>query len=254
MVPDQICLMTEADKDFSYDHIADSYAAGVDTAPYNAHYERPATLDLVPNVAGAHILDAGCGSGFYTETLLERGARVTAVDGSREMVKHARERLTRLGFVDSDTDPNARVSLRTFDLGKPLDFLEDESVDGIVSALVMHYLRDWAPTLVEYRRILKPRGWLVMSTHHPATEAHRFDIVNYFLTQQLEDRWDWAGKVRFFRRPLTATIGALTSAGFVIDALVEPLPTKAFWNEKPEAYQRLLRHPEFIIIRARISI
>ena len=63
---------------FNYDEIADAYAAGVDDAPYNAHYERPATLALLPDVANAHILDAGCGSGFYTEELVRRGAHVTS--------------------------------------------------------------------------------------------------------------------------------------------------------------------------------
>jgi len=29
------------DSEFSYDEIAEAYAAGVDDAPYNAHYERP---------------------------------------------------------------------------------------------------------------------------------------------------------------------------------------------------------------------
>ena len=36
---------------FSYDDIADAYAAGVDSAPYNALYERPAMLDLLENIA-----------------------------------------------------------------------------------------------------------------------------------------------------------------------------------------------------------
>jgi SAM-dependent methyltransferase len=245
--------MSDRESQFSYDEIAEAYASGVDNAPYNAFYERPATLALIPDVTGAHILDAGCGSGFYTEELINRGARVSAIDASVEMTKHAEQRLKDLGVLDPVSQPSGlqRASVRTADLTAPFDFLGDASVDGILSALVLHYLRDWAPTLAEFRRILKPAGWLLLSTHHPATEASRFDIANYFATEELEDYWSWVGRVRFYRRPLTAIIGAITDAGFVIDRLVEPRPTEWFREEKPDAYARLLKHPEFLIVRAR---
>ena len=245
--------MPDSEPQFSYDEIAEAYASGVDNAPYNAFYERPATLGLIPDVAGAHILDAGCGSGFYTEELIKRGARVSAMDGSAEMAKHAEARLKELGVLDvaSRSPAPGRASVRAADLTQPFGFLDDSSVDGILSALVLHYLRDWAPTLAEFRRVLKPAGWLLLSTHHPATEATRFDVANYFETEQLEDYWSWVGTVRFYRRPLSAIIGALTEAGFVIDRLVEPRPTDWFREEKPEAYARLLKHPEFLIVRAR---
>src|SRR6185437_2041073 len=58
------------------------YAAAVDEAPYNALYERPAMLALLPPVADCHILDAGCGGGWYAAQLLGRGANVTAIDAS----------------------------------------------------------------------------------------------------------------------------------------------------------------------------
>ena len=46
---------------FNYDSIADTYAGGVDDAPYNAHYERPAMFGVMPGVEGTRLLDAGCG-------------------------------------------------------------------------------------------------------------------------------------------------------------------------------------------------
>ena len=238
------------DSEFNYDEIAEAYAAGVDNAPYNAHYERPSTLAMIPDVTGRHILDAGCGSGFYAEQLVRRGAIVTAIDGSAEMLKHAERRLAELRFLDARPGASVRVA----DLTRPLDFLTDHSVDGIVAPLVLHYIRDWQPTLGEFRRVLKRGGWLVLSTHHPATEATRFDVANYFATEPLQDYWSWVGNVRFFRRPLTAITGALADAGFLLERLVEPTPDEEFRRSKPEAFERLLKHPEFLLIRARLAL
>lgn len=221
----------------------------MDSAPYNAHYERPATLALIPEVSGAHILDAGCGSGFYAEELIRRGAHVTAIDSSAEMAKHAERRLRDLGFLGND---DRSSSVRVADLSRPLDFLANTSIDGILSPLVLHYLRDWGPTLAEFRRVLRPGGWLLLSTHHPATEAVRFDVTNYFAIEPLQDYWSWVGSVRFFRRPLTRITGAITDAGFVIERLVEPLPDDTFRAAKPDSYERILKHPEFLLIKARL--
>jgi SAM-dependent methyltransferase len=238
---------------FSYDAIADGYAAEVDRAPYNALYERPATLALLPPVAGAHVLDAGCGSGWYAEQLLTRGAAVTAIDGSARMVEHARARIAALGALSDEASIPlpGRARVRTADLRLPLDFLADASVDGVVSALVLHYLRDWGPTLRELRRVLRSDGWLVLSTHHPADEAARLDVPDYFAVEEYEDDWQWLGTVRYWRRPLTATVEALADAGFAVERLVEPLPTEAFRAAKPDAYARLRKRPGFLLVRAR---
>ena len=80
---------------FNYDEIAADYAAKVDSAPYNALYERPAMMALLPDLEGKRILDAGCGSGWYAEQLIERGAIVAGVDASHEMVERAKARLAK---------------------------------------------------------------------------------------------------------------------------------------------------------------
>jgi SAM-dependent methyltransferase len=233
---------------FSYDGIADAYAAAVDTAPYNALYERPAMLDLLPALDRLRVLDAGCGAGWYAAQLATRGAFVTAIDSSAAMIGHARERFAS-PMLNEHTN---QVDLRVADLAQPLSFASDATFDGIISSLVLHYLRDWGPTLAEFRRILKPDGWLLFSTHHPAAEAIRLHTARYLDVEPVEDHWKWVGTVRYFRRPLSAIIEALTNAGLAIERLVEPLPTDEFRRLKPAAYDRLLRHPEFLLVRARL--
>jgi SAM-dependent methyltransferase len=236
------------DPPFNYDPIADVYAAYIDESPYNAFYERPAMLGLLPEVAGARVLDAGCGNGWYAEQLLGRGARLTAIDGSERMLGHARERLSRLARPPGVPEP----VLRFADLGQPLD-LPDASFDGILSALVLHYLRDWGPTLREFRRVLRPGGWLLFSTHHPMLEAVRLGTRRYFEVEPVADVWERIGPVRYYRRSLTATADDLAAAGFLIERMVEPYPTEAFRAAKPEAYEDLLRAPAFLLFRARTA-
>lgn len=228
-----------ADEHFSYDEIADSYAAGVETAPYNALYERPAMVAMLPPVDGLRVLDAGCGSGLYGELLLDRGARVTGVDQSARMLHHARRRLA-----------GRDVDLRVADLRHPLPF-PDGSFDGIVSALALHYMPDWSTALAEFRRVLTPEGWLLFSTHHPASDVANFGTDRYSRVEALEDSIGWAGTIRFYRRPMSRIVNDLARAGFAIERMEEAEPTEAFRALKPEAYARILVQPAFLFIRAR---
>jgi SAM-dependent methyltransferase len=230
-------------RQFTYDDIAAEYAAKVDSAPYNALYERPAMLGMLPDLKGARILDAGCGSGWYAEQLLKRGAHVTGIDASGAMVDHARARL------EKSVSPSRQFELRVADLADELPF-RDETFDGVVSPLVLHYMRDWRPALRELRRVLVDGGWLLFSTHHPAADAALFATSNYFATEHVVDHWDWVGRVEFFRRSLTEVISSVIESGFTIEKLVEPVPTAEFKVAKPDAWERLMRQPEFLIIKA----
>ncbi|MER6951570.1 class I SAM-dependent methyltransferase [Nonomuraea sp. NPDC000554] len=124
--------------------LGDYFAEHADISPYNAYTDRPAMLDLVGDVAGAKILDVGCGAGHYAAELLARGAEVVGVDGSATLLDHARARAGR------------RAKLLLHDLEEPLDFAGDASFDGVVCALVLHHVTRRAQLLGELRRVLRP--------------------------------------------------------------------------------------------------
>ena len=92
----------------AFEQLAEAYARLVDTKPHNAYYERPATLSLLPDVAGLRVLDAGCGPGKRGNRLeLERsvGVRPTAVRGCvRGDVVHAQYVDARLAEVQRHPD------------------------------------------------------------------------------------------------------------------------------------------------------
>jgi SAM-dependent methyltransferase len=226
----------------AYDELAEAYATLVDTRPHNAYYERPATLSLLPDVKGMLVLDAGCGPGVYSEWLVAHGADVVAIDANETMVGLAKWRL-------GDT-----AAILQADLENPLDFLVDASVNLIVSALVMDQVEDWTYTFKEFYRILRPGGCLVFSIGHPFQEFDlRRQTCNYFKVERLEYGWRGFGNpvdTPSYRRPLCAVINPLVEAGFILQQVLEPLPTAEFAEKDPEGYEELIRNPGSLCIRA----
>lgn len=224
---------------FNYDAIADNYAAVVDTRPWNALYERPGTMALLPEVRGLRVLDVGCGSGWYAEMLVSRGAEVVAVDITARMVELTRARL------------RGTASVLQWDIGQPLTFAETGGFDLIVAPLVVHYLRDWGPMLGELNRILADGGRLLFSTHHPSYDPERIIAGGYFRRELIEEEWRGIGTVRFYHRPLTAITEALAGAGFVIERMVEPAAAEELRQAAPAVHAHLETRPAFLVIRAR---
>ncbi|MGD1996632.1 MAG: methyltransferase domain-containing protein [Anaerolineae bacterium] len=226
----------------AYETLAERYAELVDSKPENAYYERPATLSLLPDVAGKRVLDAGCGPGAYSEWLADHGAHVVAIDVSPKMVHLARQRL------------QTRVEVLQADLRKPLDSLEDASFDIVVSPLVLDYIRDWRGVFAEFSRVLRVCGLLVFSVEHPFLKVSLLGADDYFATELGETEWRGFGiRVRMpsYRRPLGAMISPLAEAGLVVERIVEPRPTETFRRKDPEGYEKLSRSPGFLCIRAR---
>jgi SAM-dependent methyltransferase len=222
-----------------YDEFSADYARHAATNPFQSLYDRPAMLALAGEVTGYRVLDVGCAAGHLTAELARRGADVLGIDLSQGMVDLARDEF------------GALAEFRQADLAQPLDFVQVNSVDLITASLVLHYLREWGPTLAEFRRVLRPGGAVIASVHHPE-DWHWFEGTHYFDTELLTDEWTMAGrprKVSFYRRPLSATFAALRQAGFQVDQLVEPRPLSACETEDPRAYQILTGAPRFLYFR-----
>lgn len=218
-----------------YDDFADSFAVHAEHSAYNAHYDRPAVLGLLGDVAGSRILDVGCGSGLYATELVRRGAEVVGFDGSVRLVQLARQRL------------GSEADLRVHDVREPLNWLGNESVDAAIMALVLHHLEDPVPALREVHRVLRPGGQLVVSTVHPVADWRQLG-GSYFTDEMIDDTWNAGWKVRFRRAPLTAWCAEFREAGFLIERLVEPLPAESMKERFPDTYDALTVEPFFIAL------
>lgn len=196
-----------------YDSFAHSYSRDNESGLFNAHYERPAMIELAGDVHGRRVLDAGCGSGALSFALRAKGALVTGFDSSPVMVELARQRL------GEDAD------LQVADISLPLPFA-DGAFDDVVVSLVLHYLQDWTAPLSELRRVLKPGGRLLLSVNHPRILESSEPSADYFSVTQYSDEYSFAdgqsAVLTFWHRPLHAMTDAFTEAGFRIAVISEP--------------------------------
>lgn len=219
-----------------YDRKASEFEQHAEISAYNALYDRPAMLELVGDVRGLDVLDAGCGPGLYAEALVKREARVIGVDGSPRMIELAKARL------------GNRATFRVHDLTTPLHWAADGSFDVVVLALVIHHLDDRVSLLRELFRVLRAGGHLVISTHHPVADWLRLG-GSYFDVSLVEEVWGGDWDMRYWRQPLTATCAEVAEAGFLIERIVEPKPSAHMAKQFPEEFQKLSEQPGFLMVR-----
>lgn len=111
------------------------------------------TVEAVPWESLGFALDVGCGTGLLEEVAqrLHPETRLIGVDISPAMLAQARRKLAgvgQAGWVQA--------------LAEELPFA-DGSFDAVVCANSFHYLRRPLRALEEFRRVLRPGGWLVIT-------------------------------------------------------------------------------------------
>jgi SAM-dependent methyltransferase len=221
-----------------YDSFAAEYEDHASVAPYNALYDRPATLQLVGDVAGKRVLDAACGPGLYLAELLAQQADVIGCDASPTMVELAGART------------GGRADLRVHSLDERFDWVPTATVDVVVCALAYHYVTNRLGFLREVHRMLRDGGTLVVSTHHPTADWCRLG-GSYFEVSTVTEVWSRGWEITAWRMPLSQLAEEFAAAGFVIERLVEPQPDPAMKTSYPETFEKLSSEPGFIVFRLR---
>lgn len=145
--------------------VADSFSRAASTYDGAAQLQRDVcdlALSRIPNLGvnasldGLTILDLGCGTGYGTQQLAQRRAKVIGLDLALGMVEYARDKLA----IDSSAwlagDAEALP-------------LADNSVDLVFSSLAIQWCANEDTLMQELYRILKPSGHFVFSTLGPET-------------------------------------------------------------------------------------
>ncbi len=203
----------------------------------------PVMLRLCGDVAGTRALDVGCGEGRFARMLGERGAHVTGVDFTGEMVQAARSRDTQGAYVRGSAEALPFANAR-FDL--------------IVSYVMLIDVVDYRAAIAEMARLLRPGGYLVVANLGFVTASAGWlkDENNTRLHHQVDryadefvQTYEWLGiKIENWHRPLNAYMSAYLSSGLMLRDFEEPVPEdQSLRNEY--AYEDWFRVPLFNVMR-----
>src|SRR6516164_9365186 len=103
-------------------------------------------IDACGMQPGWRVLDIGAGWGAFTEHAGKRGVRVTSLTISAESERYVNDLIAR-------QDLPCKVVCEHF-----LEFASKERYDAIVNLGVTEHLPDYAATLAQYEKLLKPGG------------------------------------------------------------------------------------------------
>lgn len=218
----------------------------------NNLFEIPARYALLPDLKGLRVLDLGCGMGDDCREYIRRGAKeVVGIDISEKMLEAAKAK---------NADPNIRyIRMPMEDLYK----LEG-GFDVVVSSLAIHYVEDYKGVLREVNRLLKKGGEFIFSQEHPVNSCYGggerwtkdengikiySNLANYGIEGERESTW-FVDNVKKYHRMFSTVINDLIDAGFAIERLTEPVPTKELVEKYPDYYD-LYHRPDFLLVKAR---
>jgi 2-polyprenyl-3-methyl-5-hydroxy-6-metoxy-1,4-benzoquinol methylase len=149
----QILYMGAAQKDkYFYTTIADSFEALMN--PYDVRRRLEIVFDelLTENLENQSVLDAGAGTGYFSERAKQRKAHVISVDLGVSLLRRVGAR--------------AGTTLAAGDITS-LPFLAN-TFDVVISSEVIEHTGDPRRAVVELGRVLKPGGILVLTCPNQA--------------------------------------------------------------------------------------
>ncbi len=233
------------------------------------YMNNPGMFKLLGDISDMEVLDLGCGEGYNTRLLADRGAIVTGIDFSEAMIK--------LALVEEEKEPRG-ITYHVVD-ACDLHMLADGTFDIVTCFMVYMDFEDIDGVSREIHRVLKPGGFAVISMPHPCFEMSWEDgekvagwiyenmddpskdrgrplyvkQSDYFKSGPYEIDWNMTRlkqpfKTLSFKRTLTEYIHIFGKNGLYVNDLLEPKPTEEGMEMVPE-FRKHLRVPQSIIFK-----
>ena len=216
--------------------------------------EKPALFSLTPDLHNKTVLDIGCGYGENCVQFLKLGAtKVTGLDISVKMLEIAK--------IENSSSNILYVNKSMTDLNEIT-----EKFDVVFSSLAVHYIEDFDKLVKDIYNLLNQGGYFIFSQEHPLTtalltqdywtrnsenECLHYNLTTYALEGERKVTWIVDGVIKY-HRTISSIINSLSSSGFVIEQMLEPIPSIDIMKQYP-SYKKYIHKPDFLLIKVRKS-
>jgi SAM-dependent methyltransferase len=218
------------------------------------HLAADAVLGVLGRLEGTAVCDIACGEGHLARTLAAKGATVTGVDLSLNLIEHARHQSTSapVTFVHDDA--------------QTLNRLDDDAFDAAVCNLALMDIPDFRAVFRSAWRILRPDARFVFSLLHPCFETPfrvpQSQLVldeagNFsgFIVRKYAEEGYWnsggtgmRGTFGAYHRMLSTYLNGLLEARFTLNRFVEPLLPPG--DDRELSHQINSRVPQVLVVAA----
>lgn len=157
-----------------WDNVAswyDTHIEGGDT--YQAQVIAPNLLRMMAIKKGEQVLDLACGQGYFSRLIKEKGAEVTGVDLSAELIARAKEKSNNISYVLAAADNTN---------------LKKEYFDTVVTVLAFENIKNIDGVMNEINRVLKKGGTFFLVLLHPAFRIPQYSDWGFDAKKELQYR------------------------------------------------------------------
>ncbi len=226
-----------------WNRIADAYAGTARSDDFVNRQFKTVLWECLGDVRDKDVLDLGCGAGWLSKQLFERGAHVVGVDGSIELVERAQADVPGVEFLAYDLAQGLPPGTQRF--------------ERIVANMVLMDIPDLSLLMRDVREHLQPNGKFLFTMQHPCffnIKSHRDEEGHLFkkLTGYLQpDVWrmEGFGGHNHYHRSLTFYFDLLRENRLAVTRFYEPPHQSA--TQRSENDARFFENiPIFLLIEA----
>ena len=199
----------------------------------------PIIFQVLGDVNGKTILDAGCGDGYLSRKLAKLGANVSGIECAKKMLDFAtdEQNKTPLAIQYHEADCTA------------MPFLSDTMFEIVITNNVIQDVADYQRAFKEYSRVLKRGGIYLHIENHPCfmtpvfgwvkdTEGEKLyrKVDQYFKRGPFLTPWSKQSGMEptvYWHRTLGDMVNTLIECNFRIMRVLEPEPPESWVTDHP---------------------